>query len=85
MIASGRKFLITSIDSSIDSFFSGIKRGTGSSRPSSGRTRPNSSERSRHPEWIRAAQSVDLPSPGEAGKRIAWPLRSTPAECSSSR
>jgi len=81
MMASGLNRLITSIDS----FFSGISRGKGSNIPSSGRTRPNSSDMRRQPEWIKAVHRVDLPSPGEAGKRIARPLRSTPAEWSISR
>ena len=39
----------------------------------------------RLPEWTSAVQRVDLPSPGEAGNRIARPLRSTTAECRRSR
>jgi len=67
MTAFGEKRLITSIDAS----FSEISRGTGSNEPSSGRTKPNSSESRRHPEWISAAHSVDLPWPGQAGNTIA--------------
>ena len=79
--ASGRKRRITSIDS----FFSGIRRGTGTRAPSSGRTSPNSSDNRRHPEWTSAVHKVDLPWPDQAGNRMAEPPRSTTAECSISK
>ena len=64
---------------SIDSFLSATGLAMGTARPRVGSINVSSSDKRRHPRWIKPAVSVLLPAPGGAGRIKADPCRSTMA------